>query len=142
MSAARHHASGSLALFARGRTKRGPGAAVLLAAALVLVLSCDVTLACDPLLSGRSGLQHDLDLAEEHRGWVELWMGLDDREARLELSLFIARIRHVAQGLAGDPCLDRLDDDILRSRIRHEQAWFERKARLLGDKVKMIRAGP
>ena len=113
-----------------------------LGVALLLCLSCAGVLACEPVPSRRAEIRHDLERAEEHRGWVELWTGLDDREARLELSLFRDRMRKIAATLADNPCLGGLDEDILRSRVRHELAWSERKGSLLGNKVKMIRAGP
>ena len=121
---------------------RDPRAFVLSVVALVLCLSCAHALACEPVPSRRAEVQHDLELAEEHRGWVELWTGLDDREARLELSLFRERMRKIAATLADDPCLGSVEEDILRARVRHELAWSERKGNLLGNKVRMIRAGP
>lgn len=141
MSAALHHASPRVARTVPERPRRTSRAGIMLFIPALVALSQVAVMACEPVPSRRSEIQRDLDRAEEHRGWVELWAGLDDREARLELSLFVDRMRKVAATLAGDPCLGKPDEDVLRARVRHELAWSERKGSLLRDTVRMSRAG-
>jgi hypothetical protein len=114
---------------------------VLTAAALVLSAPGSAR-ACDALAAHRAEIEHHLALAEDHRGWVELWSGLDDREARLELAYFSDRLRRVIALVRGDPCRNDIEQEILAARVRHELAWSQRKEGLLRDKVKVSRALP
>lgn len=111
---------------------------VLTAAALVLSASGSAW-ACDTLAAHRAEIEHHLALAEDHRGWVELWSGLDDREARLELAYFSDRLRRVGALVRGDPCGNDIEQEILSARVRHELAWSRRKEDLLREKVKVSR---
>lgn len=108
--------------------------------AAVLVLSCTGgARACEAPAAHRAEIEHHLALAEEHRGWVVLWIGLDDREAHLEFAYFSDRLRRVVALVRGDPRTDDVDKEILSARVRHELAWSERKAGLLRDRVKVSR---
>lgn len=120
----------------------GPDIRFLLLVLAALVLSATGgAKACEALAAHRAEIEHHLALAEDHRGWVELWSGLDDREARLELAYFSDRLRSVVALMGGDPCQGDVEQEILSARVRHELAWSVRKAGLLREKVKVSRTG-
>ncbi|WP_293862894.1 hypothetical protein [uncultured Alsobacter sp.] len=84
---------------------------------------------CD---GARAEARRHLAQAEESRDWVELWRGLDDREAAAELGFFEDHLRHAEKALDDADCTALESGEILGPRLRHEAVWLERTRRVLG----------
>lgn len=98
---------------------------------LVLLVSATPALPCEPNCAWRAELQHRLALAEEHRGWVEFWIDIDNPEARSELGLYAQEMRRAQRILAAADLVAAPDRDVLLTRLSVEWAWHDRKRRQL-----------
>ncbi|MHB2170044.1 hypothetical protein [Alsobacter sp. R-9] len=98
---------------------------------VVLLATCAPAWPCEPPCPSRAEFQHRLALAEEHRGWVEFWIDLDDPEARAELGFFAHEMRQAAEVLSAALLVEGRQWEVQRSRVAVEWAWYERKRRQL-----------